>query len=144
MLGRIAAEISRHLTDDNLIAPAFRTFSDDSYARHLVYADPLGRFSVLVLAWLPGQITPIHGHNAWGVVGIHEGTMLNTCFRAAGSAEPIPTGSQRACAGSVVAVGAGDEGAHRLENPGPEAALTVHVYGMNLADNPTGINRYYQ
>src|SRR5574342_524218 len=39
-----------------------KTLASDHYARHLLYGDPGGRFEVVVMAWSPGQETPIHDH----------------------------------------------------------------------------------
>ena len=54
-----------------------------------------------------------------------------------------PLEKQVCCAGDVAGFAVGDCSAHRLFNPGPEAAYTIHLYGMDLAGEPTGINRYY-
>ena len=37
----------------------------ERYARRLVYRDPGGRFTVLAMAWGPGQGTPLHDHDGF-------------------------------------------------------------------------------
>src|SRR5262245_59259255 len=40
-----------------------RTAAGGAYARHLLYGDPQGRYEVVVMAWGPGQQTPVHDHS---------------------------------------------------------------------------------
>ena len=47
--------------DSSEISP-FAQFTDNHYARNLVYKTP--DFEVLVLCWRPGQRSPIHDHGA--------------------------------------------------------------------------------
>ena len=149
-LARIPAILDEALRCKDLLTPEQRTGSVDSYTRHLIHADPKGRFSVLSIVWMPGQVSPIHGHNAWGVVGVQSGRVENASYQVRCQAPGeqagyccVPTGSRCAGAGFVVATPAGDDGAHRLGNPFAETACTIHVYGMDLSLQPTGINRYY-
>ena len=142
-LCQVPALLAAQLDDSQLLTAPQRCFDTVSYKRHLVHADPNGRFSILALAWLPGQITPVHGHNAWGVVGVHLGTIENTCYNVDTNNDYTP-GDKHVCrVGDVAGFAVGDCSAHRLFNPGPEAAYTIHIYGMDLASEPTGINRYY-
>ena len=146
-LERLPALLDDCLTQSELLTAQQRAFDSKSYARHLVHVDPAGRFSVLVVAWLAGQITPVHGHNAWGVVGVHAGVMENVSYAVtAGDRGQNPytaTDTHRAQAGHIAKVSAGDASAHQLRNPGPEPAFTVHIYGMDLTIESTGVNRYY-
>lgn len=66
-------------------APGFLTTdhrrSDrDHYARNLIHAEPDGTFSLFALVWLPGQLTPIHDHGTWGVVGVVEGILEEQAY----------------------------------------------------------------
>lgn len=129
------------------------------YARKMLYSHPSGFFSVLQLKWLPGAITPIHGHNAWGVVGVVSGTIgCETFMRsrggrgakdnrgAGGPAMPpvLSRGTIRASKGATASVNPDPEGIHRLYNPTDEPATTLHVYGMDLSANPCAINVPYE
>lgn len=44
------------------------------YQQHLLYGDPLDRFSLVSFVWGPGQKTPVHDHTVWGVIGMLRGT----------------------------------------------------------------------
>ncbi len=133
---------------DDLLRPDQRTSDSESYQRHLLYAEPKGRFTLLALVWLPGQQTPVHGHNAWCVVGVHEGAIGVTTFRRdnphlADCRALSTSGDFTAPAGTVSFVQADPEGIHRLSNTSAKAAITLHTYGMNLLDEPTAINKLY-
>ena len=59
----------------------FRLTRPDRYARRLLHRDPARRYTVLVLAWAPGQGTPIHDHpNLWSVEGVLEGELEVTQY----------------------------------------------------------------
>ena len=56
----VARILERRVTEPGLLGSVHCTGSRDRYTRHLVYAGP--GFSILALVWLPGQMSPIHGH----------------------------------------------------------------------------------
>ena len=77
------------------------------------------------------------------MVGVHVGSMVNTCYNVDANCHYELREKQVCCAGDVAAFAVGDCRAHRLFNPGPEAAYTIHVCGMDLAGETPGIKRYY-
>lgn len=115
------------------------------YRRKVLYAHPSGFFSVLQLEWHPGAETPVHGHNAWGCVGVVSGEIgcetFRLCDRTPGGA--ASTGVIRAGRGAIATVNPNPEGIHRLFNPTDAMATTLHVYGMDLSANPCAINVPY-
>ena len=125
-----------------------RLAGQDSYRRHLLYAEPKRRFTLLALIWLPGQQTPIHGHNAWCVVGVHEGAIDVTTYRRenadrADCSALSKTGDFTAPSGSVSFVQPDPEGIHRLSNTSAKPVITLHTYGMDLVEEPSAINKLY-
>ena len=144
----VAALVPPLLDEEELLRPDQRTSDPESYQRHLLYAEPKGRFTLLALVWLPGQETPVHGHNAWCVVGVHEGAIDMTTFRRdnphlADCRALSTSGDFTAPAGTVSFVQPDPEGIHRLSNTSATVAITLHTYGMNLLDEPTAINKLY-
>jgi len=119
------------------------------YARKMLYTHPRGHFSVLAVRWMPGANTPIHGHNAWGCVGVLDGEIgcETYCCREDAcecSMEFLSsTGLIRAGKGAVASVGPNPEGIHRLFNPTEKEAVTLHIYGMDLSHDPVAINVLY-
>lgn len=115
------------------------------YCRKLLYTHPSGFFSVLQLKWLPGAETPVHGHNAWGCVGVVSGKIGCETYDAAAD-EPngvLSNGVIEAGTGAIATVDPNPKGIHRLFNPTDSVATTIHIYGMDLSENPCAINVPY-
>ena len=124
------------------LPPERRRASHENYARHLIYADPGSRFSILALIWDRGQMSPIHGHHCWCAVGVYRGLLTETYYRAsADGAPPVETGSARHAVGeSTFDPGAG---IHRIGNYSGVLAISLHVYGVGPDCISTGVNRIY-
>lgn len=114
------------------------------YARRVIYTDPAGRFSALIIRWKAGAETPIHGHHAWGAVGVLEGELVCETFAKGANGQPLPTGKVTVGKGKIAAVKPDPEGIHRLSNPFKNDAVTLHIYGMDLSENPCAINVPYE
>jgi len=73
----IVQAVQRRLTallaSADVLEPADRIPWADHYRPHLLTVAPSRRFSLLALIWAPGQVTPIHDHICWCVVGVLEG-----------------------------------------------------------------------
>ncbi|NVJ98683.1 MAG: cysteine dioxygenase family protein [Alphaproteobacteria bacterium] len=115
------------------------------YRRKVLYAHPSGFFSVLQLEWQPGAETPVHGHNAWGCVGVISGEIGCETFKRCDVSEDgvASTGAIQAGRGAIATVNPDPEGIHRLFNPTDRVATTLHIYGMDLSDKPCAINVPY-
>jgi predicted metal-dependent enzyme (double-stranded beta helix superfamily) len=124
------------------LPPERRRASHEHYARHLIYADPGNRFSILALVWDRGQMSPIHGHHCWCAVGVYRGLLTEHYYRAgAGDEQPVETGSARhAVCESTFDAGSG---IHRLGNYSGVLAISLHVYGVGPDRISTGVNRVY-
>lgn len=100
--------------------------------REPLYADD---YSVLLIAWPPGHVTPIHDHDGlWGIELVLDGILRVESF----AIEVAP--SVRLAPRSVTPLGMGDHAtfsdadyAHRCRNLSAQrAALSLHVYGGAL------------
>lgn len=149
----VASLLRLALPHVNTMPPAENMVNEHGYARQLLHTDPDGRFSVMVLRWLPGACTPIHGHNAWGCVGVLEGEVgCETFAHRTDDGEPcvpeapclVSTGKLLAGPGTVATVDPDPCGIHRIFNPTQTPATTLHIYGMDLEDEPEGLNKWYQ
>ncbi len=111
--------------------------TSDCYARHLLYVDPRGRFEMVVMAWAPGQGTPVHDHSGmWCVEGVCEGVVDVTRYDLK---EMVGADVARMEPIGVIHAGLGQCGAlippveyHTITNPYQDLALTVHVYGGRM------------
>jgi predicted metal-dependent enzyme (double-stranded beta helix superfamily) len=126
----------------DILSPDQRRTRPDRYARHVLYGDPGGRFTILSLVWAAGQFSPVHAHHAWCAYVVHEGTLEETIYgfdSAAMKAHPLRTGPRHA--GYCCFDQAGPDHIHRLGNGGAEPALSIHVYGVAREHIETRVNR---
>jgi predicted metal-dependent enzyme (double-stranded beta helix superfamily) len=117
----------------------------NQYRQHMLYLDPQDRFSIVALVWMPGQQTPIHDHIAWCVFGVHQGTEYEVNYRLCHGPEGeylVPVGGSTNVQGSVAAlIPPGD--IHHVFNRGCGPAISLHVYGANIASSRSSILRRY-
>ena len=141
MAGEIKAALHEATAETGWLPPERRRASHEHYARHLVHADPADRFSVLVLVWDRGQMSPVHAHHCWCAVGVYQGMLTETWYREDATGAPVETGSARHAAGaSTFDPGSG---IHRLGNVSGVLAVSIHVYGVAKDRISTGVNRIY-
>lgn len=104
----------------------FKHFTDHHYARHLVIRTD--QLEMLVVCWMPGQHTAVHGHGPTdGVVVMQEGCMQNTTF--------LPNGKQITQvfeAGDIIHTPVGTQ--HRMANTSDAPAMTLHIYAPPLGE----------
>lgn len=137
---RVAREVRRLVRHDGWLPASCCRPGDDTYRRHVLYADPEGRFTVLSVVWRPGQGTPVHGHTAWGAVGVYRGSPSVSNYRLVreGTAELV---CDATCGpGDVTCVQPGIEYPHRVYNASDDLAITIHTYGRDLVADPGAIN----
>ena len=137
---RIKNTLESFIPSEGLIFPErFRRVKPEGYSRRLLYRDPELGFTALVMAWAPGQKTPLHDHaGIWCVEGVLEGDMAVQRFELL--EQPAP-GVFRFEGREVLDARAGSAGAlipplehHVLANPGTTGriGLTLHVYGSEM------------
>lgn len=146
---RVAAAVKaslRHIEPIGILDGIETAARDDGYAQHCVHLDPSGRFSVIALAWKPGQFTPIHTHRCWGVVSILEGIETETTFSVDGLPGDVVSVSET----GETSYRPGDvcwfvppEDVHRVMNAGGDLALSLHVYGCDYGETATSILRCF-
>ena len=124
------------------LRPEHRVGDPARYMRHLLYVDPDGDFVMSVLVWLPGQQSPIHGHEVWCAYGVVEGELTEEQYRAAGNGiEPARTTVLRA--GDIADLDTDRSVIHRVCNRSDAPLATLHLYGVAAERLTTGINRLY-
>lgn len=127
------------LTDDELAGdPA-------GYCQHVLHVEPDGSFSVVGLVWLPGQVTPIHDHVSWCVVGVVQGTESEALYRLDerdGAPCLVESGRSENAPRSVCAFAPPGD-IHRVQNIGAGTAVSMHVYGADIGVLGSSIRRRY-
>ena len=143
MAGEVKAALRDATAGAGWLPPERRRADHERYARHLLYGDPAGRFSILSLVWDHGQESPIHGHHTWCAVGVYDGVLTEIRFRedATGCA-PVEIGSERRPAGSL-SFDPPLASIHRIANYSGAVAISLHVYGVGADRIATGVNRIF-
>jgi predicted metal-dependent enzyme (double-stranded beta helix superfamily) len=148
---RVAAALRRHLPESGLLSaglPSSGLLSPEQlagdpagYQAHLVHAEPDGSFSIVVMVWLPGQVTPVHDHLSWCCTAVLRGTEYEEVYAVRGdhleviarNANPVGTVSGFAPPGDV----------HLVRNIGDTVAVSMHVYGTDIARVGSSVRRVY-
>jgi predicted metal-dependent enzyme (double-stranded beta helix superfamily) len=134
---------------DRWLEERFRIGNPDYYTRHLLHRDPHNRFVVLALVWQPGQMTPIHDHSCWGVMGLIENSLEEICYdrlddgKRADFAELEQSRGTDVGQGGVAYLLPPYEEIHRIGNTSHKPTISLHVYGrdldeVNVFDQVTG------
>ena len=138
---RVRAALALAAADETLLAPAQREGSADCYRRHLLAADPRGRYALVALVWQPGQASPVHAHHTWCGYAVIDGTLTETLYdwnEAAGCATEARMHPRET--GAVSYVRAGMTGIHRLGNCSAAPAVSLHLYGVPGTQISTRVN----
>lgn len=142
------AEVIAHVVGrKNLLTEAQRKpNSEGEYTQHVLHVEEDGSFSVVSLVWLSGQDTPIHDHVSWCVPAVHEGREEEIHYQLTDGAETgrqlLPVGTQINEQGDVTALTPPGD-IHRVRNPGPGKAVSIHVYGADISQLGSSIRRTY-
>jgi predicted metal-dependent enzyme (double-stranded beta helix superfamily) len=137
-----AAALQPFLGRSDLLRPEHCEPRLNGYARHVLHIESDGAFSIVSMVWLPGQSTPPHDHIAWCSTGIFRGVERETRFERDADGRLRAVDEREAAAGSVDGLALPSE-IHRVVNPGPGLALTLHIYGADVGPAGTSVGRFY-
>ena len=138
----VDAALNGCLRERGWLRPEHRVGDPTHYMRHVLYVDPEGDFVMTCITWLPGQVSPLHGHQVWCVFGVAEGEMTEERFRLAGGV-PQPAGSRVYRAGEAAEKDLEQQAIHRVFNRSRDTLVSLHLYGVAAERLTTGINRLY-
>jgi 3-mercaptopropionate dioxygenase len=131
---RVADNLQRLLADglqlsDTQIAP-----DAHHYVMRPLYVAPDKSFSIAAAVWNVGQSTPVHGHETWGVVGIHSGVEHETRYaKPSQPDEPlIELDSHSWKAGQVAVCCTTDDDVHAVTCGSDVPCVGIHVYGADI------------
>jgi predicted metal-dependent enzyme (double-stranded beta helix superfamily) len=127
------------LRQPSWLRPEHRVGDANGYMRHLLYIDPNDAFVITAITWLPGQVSPIHGHNVWCVFGVAEGDLTEEQF------DDALTLQQKVVyrPGQLARADLDQQGVHRVSNRSLSRVVSLHLYGVSADKLTTGINRLY-
>jgi predicted metal-dependent enzyme (double-stranded beta helix superfamily) len=134
----VAASVRGHLPGPDVLTPAQRRGDPERYRSHHLHIEPDGSFSIIALVWRPGQVTRIHDHLTWCVFGVVQGVEHEELFdehlnRIGESANHSGEVSGFAPPGDI----------HRVRNIGATTAISIHIYGTDVARVGSSVRRYY-
>lgn len=112
-----------------------KQFHEHQYARHLVLRTP--NMEIIVVCWLPGQASPVHGHGPSDAVMVQlEGEITYTNF--------YPDGKKVSGvlhAGDIDHTPVGVE--HQIANHSNDACVTLNIYSPPLQKEFQGFDLGY-
>jgi predicted metal-dependent enzyme (double-stranded beta helix superfamily) len=127
--GRFLEDLVSH---DDWLPDAFAEPGPERYRQYLLHCDSLERFSIVAFVWGPGQMTPVHNHTVWGLVGVLRGAETSQAFQI-GTAGLIASETRTLEAGQVEAVSPRIGDIHQVSNAlADKASVSIHVYGANI------------
>jgi len=138
----IAPVLRLALANKSWLRPEHRVGDPNGYMRHLLYVDPGNQFVITAITWLPGQVSPVHGHQVWCAFGIAEGELTEERFSEShGKLSYLKT----------TVYGTGDlaeqdldcKAIHRVSNRSRGTIVSLHLYGVAADRLTTGINRVF-
>ncbi|WP_408313392.1 cysteine dioxygenase family protein [Paraburkholderia aspalathi] len=133
--------LAEAVANPDLLTSAQREGSAENYRRHLLAADPHGRYAIAALVWQPHQASPVHAHHTWCGYAVIDGTLSETVFEWNGAQHRASaTRTQARSTGAVSFVRGGRGGIHRLGNCSDAPAVSLHIYGVAGAQIATHVN----
>src|SRR5471030_2613785 len=134
ILAQGAELLGQLVANDVWLDDEFATPHPDHYQQYLLYADPLSRFSVVSFVWGPGQITPVHDHRVWGLIGMLRGEEISQNIARDAQGALSPQGEPiRLTPGSVEKISPTEQDIHQVSNAfADRVSVSIHVYGGNI------------
>jgi predicted metal-dependent enzyme (double-stranded beta helix superfamily) len=137
----VSLALAPHLGAEGLLTADQREGDPERYRQHVLHVAHDGAFSLVALVWLPGQVTPIHDHLSWCVVGVHEGDEQEVRYVVDG--DRLVVTEQLVNPGGSVSVALPPGDIHLVRNAGPDLAVSLHVYGVDVRRTGSSIRRRY-
>ncbi|WP_434771609.1 cysteine dioxygenase [Pseudomonas entomophila] len=127
----LLADLVRH---DDWLPEDLAQPDPERYRQYLLHCDSRQRFSVVSFVWGPGQRTPIHDHQVWGLIGMLRGAELSQDFVHDDHGGLVPDGAAiRLVPGQVEAVSPRIGDIHQVSNAfTDQVSISIHVYGGNI------------
>lgn len=150
----VGARLSALLASDYRLPPEYTRPSAEHHVNYPLHIAPDGSWCLAAVVWSPGQRTPVHGHETWGVVGIYAGAEREFRYDKPVAGEAIkpltPAGEQVFEQGQVTVCCTTDDDVHAVAAVGDVPTVGIHVYGADICaierrmyDPATGAVRWF-
>lgn len=134
----VAEQLREHLPRPDVLTMEQRRGSPGDYCGHTLYVEPDDSFSIVALAWRPGQITRIHDHVTWCALGVIQGVEQEELF----DADLNLIGRNENEVGDVSGFAPPGD-IHRVRNTSEMTAISIHIYGTDITRIGSSARRYY-
>jgi len=122
------------VAQDDWLPEAMTASHPQYYQQHLLYGDPLDRFSLVSFVWGPGQKTPVHDHTVWGIIGMLRGAECGQRYARSADGRLVAQGDEvtlRPGDLDIVSPEVGD--IHVVRNAFDDrVSISIHLYGGNI------------
>jgi 3-mercaptopropionate dioxygenase len=139
----VASALERRLPSPSILTPQQRIGDPETYKSEVLHSEPDGSFSIVALVWLPGQVTPIHDHVTWCVFGVIQGMECKELFELSRQRTCLVEAGDRVNRTGEVSGFAPPGDIHRVRNAGDLTAISIHVYGSDVARIGSSVRRHY-
>ncbi len=135
LLMRVKPLMHGLVAQDDWLPDAMAVPHPQYYQQHLLYGDPLDRFSLVSFVWGPGQKTPVHDHTVWGIIGMLRGAECSQNYTRGSDAEPLLAAGPEARLepGDLAMVSPSLGDIHQVRNAlDDQVSISIHLYGGNI------------
>ncbi|MBO3750149.1 cysteine dioxygenase family protein [Streptosporangiaceae bacterium NEAU-GS5] len=139
----VADELRRHLPSPGVLTARQQEGEPDAFGSHLLHVEPDGTFSMLAIVWRPGQETRIHDHITWCVFGVLQGVEHEDLYTLSEDGTHLVDAGVNANLTGEVSGFAPPGDIHRVRNVTGQTAISLHIYGTDLARIGSSVRRYY-
>ncbi len=122
--------------DAGWLPQAYLRPRDGAYSQYPLYVAPNGTFCVTALAFSPGAATNVHDHRVWGVVGVYQGLEEQMLYKRKPEGGIREAGLMVSQPGDCSYLLPPEEEIHSVTNPTGDCAVSIHVYGADIAQVP--------
>ena len=139
----VADALREHLPPPELLTADQLAGERGTSSGHRLHVEPDGSFSMVAIVWQPGAVTSIHDHVTWCVFGVLAGMEYEDLYTLSEDGTAlIEAGCNRNLTGDVSGFAPPGD-IHRVRNIGDETAVSLHIYGTDLARIGSSVRRYY-
>lgn len=132
---KIATRLRSLLREPHVLDPRYTRPKPDTYVGYPVWVEPDGSFSIAAVVWNVGQVTPVHDHGTWGVIGIYQGVEHEIRYVPAvvsGARRFTQVGERDIGARQVIVCCTSDKDIHRVSCGSSVPCVGIHVYGADI------------
>lgn len=129
-----AGALKALVATDDWLPKEFAQPHPQYYQQYLLYCDPQQRFSIVSFVWGPGQITPIHDHKVWALIGMLRGAERGERFEMESSGQAMKCISTDILfQGEIESLSPSSGDIHRVSNAyANRVSISIHVYGGDI------------